>query len=161
MWNTYASSSYMGAGIAPNSPNTLGYGHSRQRLGARRARFSARSGQRICRQPRSRSYQPCRLCSEPVSVASLSLILLASRAVLFLLDHLIACRNSECPSRLRISMLGMTQCPPITPGKYFTGGKNLISCRTTRLRRNWCLASCNTARLPVPMRSASRSGWSR
>src|SRR5436190_6627374 len=71
-----------------------------------------------------------RVFSRAACAPSLSLILLAFRAVravLFLLDHLIACSNSECPSRLRISMLGMTQCPPITPGKYFTGGKNFIS----------------------------------
>src|SRR6266480_385648 len=127
MWNTYASSSHVGAGNGRIalilSPVDIRGNVSRQgEPGFLPVAVRESVGDHGHRVFSRAAYAP-----SLSRVASLSLILLASRAVLFLLDHLIACRNSECPSRLRISMFGMTQWPPMIPGKYFTGGKNVIS----------------------------------
>src|SRR5436190_18495764 len=121
MWNTCASSSHIGAGngriaLIPLAADIRG-NVSRQG----EPRFLPVAVRE------SVGDHAHRVFSRAAGAPSLSLILPASRAVLFLLDHLIACRNSECPSRLRISMFGMTQWPPMIPGKYFTGGKNVIS----------------------------------
>src|SRR5215475_5505968 len=51
----------------------------------------------------------------------------ASRAILASLEDLIAFRICESSNLRRISMLGMTQCPPMAPGKYFVRGKKEIS----------------------------------
>jgi hypothetical protein len=52
---------------------------------------------------------------------------LESRSTFLLLEALIASRISEPCNRFKSSILGMTQWPPITPGKYLIGGKKPIS----------------------------------
>ena len=47
----------------------------------------------------------------------------ASRSAFVLFDDWIAVRISDGATRLRISMFGITQWPPMTPGKYLTGGR--------------------------------------
>ena len=60
------------------------------------------------------------------ATATLMPLLPSSRSIFNRLDASIASRIVERPTRLRILMLGITQWPPMTPGKYLTGGKNLI-----------------------------------
>src|SRR6266480_6465310 len=122
MWNTYASFSHMG----------VGNGRIALILSAVDIRSNvSRQGEpgflAVAVRQSVGDHAHRAFSGVPLVLRGLSPILLASRAVLFLLDHLIACSNSECSSRLRISMLGMTQWPPMIPGKYFTGGRNVIS----------------------------------
>ena len=51
----------------------------------------------------------------------------ASRSIFMRLDVRIASRITDSSNLRKISMFGMTQWPPMTPGKYFTEGKNFIS----------------------------------
>ena len=55
------------------------------------------------------------------------LALRASRSAFLPFDERIVVRTSDGTTRLRISMFGITQWPPMTPGKYLTGGRYLIS----------------------------------